>query len=360
MRISRLQPPIVRLPPKSSFETMLTTSARVALVLLGVLATVAALQYGRFLLAPFLLSVIIGLMFGPMATRLERHGIPPSVSAVCVVVAFVALLAIAFTLFAVPLSTWIDRLPLIWTKLKTQMTSWKDVFTTLQSLQEELNGLTAGDQGVKVNVEGNGPVMSIATFAPSLLAQVLMFLAGLYFFIATRFRIRAMVLAMCMERRLRWRMAHVFRDVEVLVSRYLVSITLINLGLGAAVALTMTALGVPSPLLWGMLAWALNYIVYIGPFAMVLILLGVGLASFFGPLAIAAPAAAYLGLVFLEAHFVTPMTLGRRLPLNPFVVFLALSFWLWIWGPVGGFVAVPTLLIVEAVIKNVIPVPPNS
>ena len=105
------------------------------------------------------------------------------------------------------------------------------------------------------------------------------------------------------------------------------------------------------------MAGALNYIIYIGPFAMVLILLGVGLASFFNPLAILAPVAAYLALDFMEAHFVTPMTLGRRLTLNPFVVFLSLAFWLWLWGPIGGFIAVPALLVAYAVVKHVLPIP---
>ncbi len=122
-----------------------------------------------------------------------------------------------------------------------------------------------------------------------------------------------------------------------------------------AVSIAMWLIGVPSPLLWGMMAGALNYIIYIGPFAMFLILLAVGLASFTAPAAILAPAMAYLLLNLTEAQFVTPMTLGKRLTLNPFVVFLALAFWLWIWGPVGGFVAVPALLVVYAVVRNVLP-----
>lgn len=147
-----------------------------------------------------------------------------------------------------------------------------------------------------------------------------------------------------------------FRDAEWFVSRYLLSITVINACLGAATTLVMWMLDVPQPYLWGMLAFCLNYIVYIGPAAMALILLGVGLATWDSPPAIFLPMAAYLTLNMIEAQFVTPQVIGRSVTLNPFFVFLSLSFWIWIWGPAGGLLAVPFLLIGNAVIRNSLPV----
>ena len=102
---------------------------------------------------------------------------------------------------------------------------------------------------------------SFATLAPALLGQMLLFFASLYFFVATRHDTRAAILTLCFGRRLRWRVAHIFRDVEAMVSRYLLSITLINVAEGAALAAGLWLLGVPSALLWGVLAAISAFIV---------------------------------------------------------------------------------------------------
>ena len=102
-----------------------------------------------------------------------------------------------------------------------------------------------------VKVQDGGPVQDVALMAPSVLADVLLFLFGLYFFLATRHNIRVSVLSLCFSRRMRWRSAHVFRDVELKISRFLLSATAINSGVGVVTSLAMWAFGMPSPLLWG-------------------------------------------------------------------------------------------------------------
>ena len=116
----------------------------------------------------------------------------------------------------------------------------------------------------------------------------------------------------------------------------------------------MWFLGVPSPLLWGVLAALLNYVVYLGPAFMTAILFLVGLSLGGTLLEIATPAIVFLTLNLIEANLVTPNIIGRRMTLNPFIVFLSLAFWLWIWGPVGGFIAVPALLILHALVVKII------
>lgn len=358
MRHERIRPPVVRLPPKTGIEMILATASRVSLMIMGLVAVIAALHFGRTILVPITLAVTIGLMFGPYADRLDRAGLSPWVSSAVVVLSFLLLLGTIGTGFAVPLSEWTDRLPAIWAKIKTILADWQGSVATFTTLSEEMQALMGREEEVAVAVRDGGPATEIAFLAPELIGQMAIFFASLYFFIATRDGIRVAVLRLCMNRRLRWRAAHIFRDAEAQVSRYLVSITWINMALGAAVALAMFALGVPTPLLWGLLAAVLNYVVYIGPAVMALILLLVGLATFDGA-SVFAPAACYLFLNFLEAQFATPQVLGRRLTINPFVVFLAIVFWLWIWGPAGGFVAVPLLLITTVAINHILPLMPK-
>ena len=349
-----LKPPIVRLPPRSNSEIVLARSAQLSTVLLGLVAFVFALHAGKFVLQPVALAIVVGLMLGPVAIRLERGGAPGWLSATVAVLIFMAVVVgLGLALYR-PLSFWAGELPRIWEQLQLQLSDLRNLMEALRSVQEQLREVTGGE-GLKVSVEEGTAVESVATFAPALLAQVLLFLASLFFFVATRHDIRASVLRLCFDRRLRWRTAHIFRDVEGMVSTYLLSITAINVGLGVAVAVALWVAGVPSPALWGALAGLLNFVIYIGPTVMAAILFVVGLGTYDTLTASVMPMAIYLGINLIEAQVVTPMVVGRTLTLNPFVVLLALAFWLWLWGPIGGFIAIPAVLIVMAVARNLFP-----
>lgn len=351
---SRKKPPIVRLPPKSSLEVVLQRSSQSAIILMGLVVAVVALHYGRFLLAPAALAIVIGLMLGPLAARIERGGLPPVLSALFVTLAFVLLVGTLAILIAVPLTSWSRRLPQVWSELQFQLSSLREPLDTVRNMRDQIRAAT-GESGVTVTVEEGSAVEEVASLAPALIAQVLIFLAGLYFFVATRHETRLSILRLCVNRRLRWRVAHIFRDVEEAISRYLLSIALINTGLGLAVGTALFLVGVPSAALWGALAGLLNFIMYIGPAVMAVILFGVGLATFDTLSASFMPPLVYLSLNLIEAQFVTPLVIGRRMTLNPFVVFLAITFWLWLWGPIGGFVAIPALLAAGTIIANLVP-----
>jgi predicted PurR-regulated permease PerM len=116
----------------------------------------------------------------------------------------------------------------------------------------------------------------------------------------------------------------------------------------------------PSPALWGALATIFNFIPYLGPATLMVILVGVGSVTYDGLLYALTPALAFFCINFLEGQIITPAVLGQRLTLNPFVVFLTLGFCLWVWGPVGAFVAVPFLLIVAVVASHLRPLRPGS
>jgi Predicted permease len=349
------KPIMVKRPRSASMDEMIAVSARLAIIGMGLIAFTFALEAGELLLAPITLAIVIGLMFGPLAARVEALGVPPAVSALIVVIVFMVLIAAAITSVVVPLSEWSRYLPQIWGKAKAIISDWKDVFTSIESFRESLQSVMGSSGRMQVDVAEDSPITSAAWMAPTILTQLLVFLSSLYFFVATRNQIRVAVLALCFERRLRWRVAHIFRDVETLVSRYLLSITAINIGLGIAVAAAMWAIGVPSPLLWGALAGLLNYIVYIGPAVMAVVLACVGLATGEGLMGAALPPLAYLTLNLIEAQFVTPHVVGRTLTLNPFLVFITLAFWIWVWGAIGGFIAVPILLVLTVMVRHIIP-----
>jgi predicted PurR-regulated permease PerM len=341
---------------ESQFERILRNAGGVALVFLGFMMLVVALQVGQVFLAPIFLSIVIGLMFGPVADRVERFGVPPALSSAVVVLLLIAVILLGLALFAVPLSEWVAKGPMIWQKLQAELANFREPLAAIGSFQEQLGSVLGKSSAMSVSVDNGGDaVTSIALLAPAILAQVLIFLASLYFFVATRDHIRLSVLSLCVSRRMRWRTAHVFRDVEQKVSRFLLSITLINMCVGAAVTLAMWAIGMPSPILWGAMAAVLNYIPYVGQGVMILVLVSVGLGTQTGLEHILLPVACYLVITFAEGQVVTPHFIGRTMTLNPFLIFLSITFWLWAWGPVGGLVAVPSLLITTSILAHLLP-----
>ncbi len=132
-------------------------------------------------------------------------------------------------------------------------------------------------------------------------------------------------------------------------------VTVVNVVLGTMVAIGAALIGLPNPIVFGVLAGLFNYVPYVGPAIMVVVLFGVGLVTFpsIGH-AVIAPLA-LIGLTTMEGHFITPTIVGRRITLNPLLVFLALAFWTWLWGPLGAFLAVPLSIIGLVVFNHLLP-----
>jgi predicted PurR-regulated permease PerM len=138
------------------------------------------------------------------------------------------------------------------------------------------------------------------------------------------------------------------RSIEKHLSCYLLTITIINAGLGLSIGLAMAACGMPSPILIGLMAFFLNYIPYVGALGGVAITFFVGLLTQDAVGAAAIPALIYWGLTTLEGQFLTPVLVGRRLKLNPVVVFLSLAVWAWLWAVPGMFLSTPILIALKA------------
>lgn len=338
------------------FERVLANLSQFSLVLLGGVTLLVALYLGKEILEPIFLAVTIGLMFGPVADSLERRGVPDALSALLVMLLFLLLIAASAALFVAPLSDWLRRWPVIWEALKDQLSHWKQPFDAVATLQKQVkDALGADSSAVQVTLQDGGPVQTFAFSVPGFVAQVLIFLASLYLFLATRDQIRLFVLSLCYSRRMRWRTAHVFRDVEVRISRFLLTVSAINIGVGIIDGLAMAAIGMPTPLLWGALAAMLNFVPFVGQAVMVVILFLAGLGTQNDLGAALLPPGLYLAVGLIEGNFVTPHLVGRAMTVNPFAIFIAITYWLWAWGPVGGLVAVPSLLVAYSVVSYTLP-----
>ncbi|MBL8582251.1 MAG: AI-2E family transporter, partial [Rhizobiaceae bacterium] len=136
-------------------------------------------------------------------------------------------------------------------------------------------------------------------------------------------------------------------DVEREISRYLLTVALINGGLGLAIALGLWAIGMPTPFVWGAAAALLNFLPYIGALITILVVAAISLVTFDSlSYAFLAPGFVVLCNV-IEGQFITPLIVGRRLEINAVAIFIAVAFWSWLWGFVGALIAVPLLVIIK-------------
>lgn len=329
----------------------------VAFALAGLLliAIVAVLYVAKAFFLPVVMAIVAGTMLSPAATFLEKRGVPRAVAAVLIVIAVTALVAFAVALIAAPVMEWSSRLPELGAQLKEKM----HVFDRPLALWQELQTMVGGSEELP-----SVPLPKIEWVQPTLeflsptFAEFLLFFATLILFIASWRDLRRALIMNFGDHDVRLRTLRILNEIELHLGNYLLTVTVINIGVGVAAGIVCAVTGMPNPAGLGALAAALNFIPIIGPIAMFVILAVVGVVAFPTLGGGLAAAIAFGGLTFLEGHFVTPTIIGHRLALNALAVFVALAFWTWLWGPMGAFLSSP-LLIVGLILKEHL-LPENS
>ncbi|MFL5047178.1 MAG: AI-2E family transporter [Xanthobacteraceae bacterium] len=329
-------------------------TARVAIVGIFFLLACAALEFGRTILLPVVSAIVIGLMLGPLVGLASRYRIPSWLAATLVMAIFVGLLSLVITLLSAPVVEWIGKAPDVGHTLREKL----QVFDRpLAALRDIRNALLPQDKNtVQIDVGPNlvAPVLTVLTPA---VGELIVFFGTLFFFLLGRNEMRRYLVHVFHDRDARLLSLHILNDVEHELTDYLTVVTVINILVGFGTAVIAHFAGLPNIAVWGVLAFVLNYIPYLGPLAMNLVLFAVGIVTFptLGE-ALIAPAC-FIAMTTLEGHFITPSIMGRRLTLNPLNVFLALAFWTWLWGPIGAFLAVPLLITALVALKHVFPKP---
>lgn len=318
-------------------------SSRAAIGLL-LLASLAAVAYARALLMPIVLAFLLALVFTPARRFLDRRGVPSGLTASLVVGGLLALLLAGAALLSAPAAELVESAPELLRALEREAAA---LIGSAGGLVDAGAGADAFGEGDALEVamdQGGGVAWSLAGLAPAALAQAAFVLLLLFFLLASGDMIYEKIVHVMPTFHDKKRAMVIARDVEARLARYLSAITLINAGLGASVALTLWAIGLPNPLLFGAAAFALNFVPYLGAILGVGLTFVVGLVSFEEPFLAFVAAGAYLGLTSVEGNLVTPFFVGRALKLNTVVVFLSVALWAYLWSAVGMLVATPLLL----------------
>ncbi|THD68453.1 MAG: AI-2E family transporter [Bradyrhizobium sp.] len=338
------QPPVIRRAEVVAF----------ALVALLVICVAVVLYAAKAFFLPVVTAFVVGTMLSPAAGWLERHRIPRAVSAVLIVAAAGAAAAFIVGLISSPLMEWSTRLPELGSLLRDKLHIFDRPLALWQQLQGTLGGDTASAAPFQMpKFEWVQPTLE---FLSPTFTEFLLFLATLILFIASWKDLRRGLIMTFADHAARLRTLRILNEIELQLGGYLLTVTAINLGVGAATGIICAITGMPNPAGLGALATVLNFFPIIGPVAMFAILTVVGVIAFSTLGAGLIAALAFVGVTFLEGHFVTPTIIGRRLELNALAVFMALAFWTWLWGPMGGFLSSPLLIVALILKEHLLPV----
>ncbi|MGH7589429.1 MAG: AI-2E family transporter [Gemmatimonadota bacterium] len=338
-----------------------------SITLTGILVLLVfyTLYFARDFILPVVLAFLLTFLLAPVVRGLHRIRVPETIGAALVILAVLSGVVYGVYSLSGPAGDWVERAPQGLRRIERRVRDFQrpvsEVREAAEQVQEQVEEIAGqGRQGRRTEVQVEGQ-----TLTGVVLSQTQAFLAGaivtiilLYFLLASGdlfLRKLVRVLPRLSDKKAAIEIA---RDMEDHISKYLVTVTLINVGLGVAVGGAMRLAGMPNPVLWGVAAAVTNFVPYLGSVVTLGMIALVSLLTFEElDRALVAPAL-YLGLNALEGYLVTPMLLGRRLLLNPVVIFLGIIFWGWLWGIPGALLAVPIMATFKIFCDHIGPLSP--
>jgi predicted PurR-regulated permease PerM len=327
-----------------------TRLIRTLLIGIFILVAVYALYFARDFVMPVVLAFLLALMLTPIVRFLKKRGVPEALSATLLVLISVAAIASAGYFLSGPVVQLANEAPEIGRRVTERLSEFRHPFEKFMAVTHEVEKVTetAQEPGVQRVVvaqpgilsQAAGNLLSAATTAAITFVLSLFLLAS-----GTMFYEKIIQsFARLSEKKRALRMVY---DVEREISRYLLTVALINAGLGTAIGLGLWALGMPNPAVWGVAAAAFNFLPYIGALATIVLVACISLITFDTlSYAMLAPLLVVLCNV-VEGQIVTPLVVGRRLEINAVAIFIAVAFWSWLWGFVGALIAVPLLVVIK-------------
>ena len=332
------------LPPPSLLGSRLFRPS-VALTGLFVLALFVALHEGRAFFLPIVLVLLLHFLLSPVIRALKAARVPESLGAAAVLGGLLLALSLAGYYLAGPTREWLAQAPASVAQTQARLRRLLRPVAQVTRTAEQVAQATDVGTGHTPQVVIKGPSLGQRLFGTteSLVAGVVMVIVLLYFLLASGDLFLQKVIRSLPQLEDKKRAVTIAREAEASVSRYLITMTVINAGQGLLVGGAMALLGVPNPLLWGTLSALLAWIPYVGALAMITVLAVLGFRMFDALGQALLVPGAFVAINLVIANFVTPNVLGRRLKLNRVAILLGLFFWSWIWGVPGAFVAVPLL-----------------
>lgn len=318
----------------------------------AVMLVLYAMYFARSLFVPIATAMFAYLTLRPIVRHTRKFGVPPSVSAAAVMVVLGGLVALGTYLVIDPAREIIadapsniaiakERLAYVLEKVETFNRATDDIAATSDS-----DSVVEADEPVPVEVKPAAwsTNLSILNGTGNLVSFLVVSGVMLYFLLATGDDLLRNIMRALPTLTARKQLIGVVENVQEGLGSYLAQVSTINVGLGIAVGLAMWMLGMPTPVLWGVMATMFNFIPIVGALFGAMIIFLVALVNFDAAYFAFVVAGTYVTLTTIEGQLITPAILGRSLEMSPALVFLSVVVWGWMWGMMGVFLSVPILI----------------
>lgn len=321
-------------------------------MILAAVAVLGTMYFARDLLIPIVLSVLLALILRPAMRRMRGLNMPDIVSAFVLIAAIVVIFVLGILTLANQAQHWLAEAPQTLQKVRQMVPARSGPMGDIEKTSDAVQDLTKPEDTERpMEVE-----LKSTDFAMAVLGVSTHFVGGAVIVFVLSFFLLAFsetLLKQAVQSRHSFgekrNVVELLQNVESGISRYLVTITIINIGLGVATATAMWLLKIPNPILWGVMATILNYVPHVGAFLCMVVLFFVGSVTHQSIGYGAIVALTFSALTSIESYFITPMVLSKSLQLSPLAVILAILFWGWLWGIAGGLMAAPLLAVLKIV-----------
>lgn len=310
-----------------------------------------ALGYAQAFFIPVVFAVLLALILSPIRRAMGSIGIAPPFAAAIIMTLLCAAGAITLFMISNSLATLLSDEPQLMNKVQERIDDLTGVLEPVRQAGEQLEAMqqnSAANAPERVVIREEGVFSLWAETTPYILGQIMLAVVLATFLIASGDLFYEKLVQVMPNAAAKKKSLRIAREMENQLSTYLLTITAINLALGVLIGTAMWVIGMPDPIFFGVAAFALNYIPYIGS------IFGIGLAFVMGIVTYdnfwmsLAPPLAYWLINTIEGQFVTPVAVGRRLRLNAVAVFISLAFWAWLWSFVGMLLSTPMLIALKA------------
>jgi predicted PurR-regulated permease PerM len=329
---------------------------------LFVLALFYAAYASRAILLPIVLALFFTILLRPVVRFLKKFKIPEIVGAAFILCFFLATVGYGISLLSGPAEEWIKKAPESFRQISPKLKSMMEPAQRARKTVEDLQRMTGADKPKNQITVQAGPSIAVSVFTGTqdFIVKSAVMLMLLFFFLASGDLFFGKLIHLFPEYRDKNQALRIVQDVEQAVSRYLLTVTIINASEGLLVGIAMYLVGMPNPLLWGVMAALLIYVPYLGPLVGISTVAVVAALTFQDIGQILLAPGVYLAIEILQGQFLTPYILGARFALNPVVIILWLIFWGWFWSITGALIAVPMLTVFKICCDHIEPLKPIS
>ncbi len=351
-------------PPGTTVELSeavdLPSAPDVANIFLGsflLLACLAACYVAATIILPIVIAFVLMLVLQPAMRLLLSLHVPRKMAAMFIILVLLAGLVGIGMMLSGPAVDWAQKLPSALPKLQDRLVFLSRPLSALQRLMSVLDSfmgkIMANSSPFSVTLAGAGFLDRLLDGTRYLVSGVLQTMLVLFFLLIagdTFLRRLVEVLPRFKNKR---QAVEISQQIESDISAYLLTVTLMNAAVGIATGVAAAACGLGDPLMWGSLAFLLNYVPILGPLIGVVIFFLAGMLVIDSLWVAFVPAALYLTIHVIEGETITPLLLARRFTINPVLVVISLIFWYWMWGVPGAILSTPMLAVTKIICDRI-------